>query len=209
MRLCTLGAVFGAYLVINARHANAPFMSVIPLTTAGPLTFITRTSSIVCQLHHPRQQKLQILEKIRLDSRGKQIKAVSVNILAKSTRCTIRVHCPRPRCTRCTISPHRVPGVTTHQFLFAAGQLAQVWAQLSCAIGTRTSMPRWALGFAPWLLSVLVKQYPHFKMFGMKDLLSEGLLQLLHRHLKAVSFPRAHNGADNITESSPARCRWC
>ena len=45
MRLCTLGAVFGAYLVINARHANAPFMSVIPLITAsaGPLTFITKT----------------------------------------------------------------------------------------------------------------------------------------------------------------------
>ena len=45
MRLCTLGAVFGAYLVINARHAKAPFMSVIPLITAsaGPLTFITKT----------------------------------------------------------------------------------------------------------------------------------------------------------------------
>ena len=45
MRLCTRGAVFGAYLVINARHANAPFMSVTPLITAnaGPLTFITKT----------------------------------------------------------------------------------------------------------------------------------------------------------------------
>ena len=39
MRLCARGAVFGAYLVINARHANAPFISVIPLITAnaGPL----------------------------------------------------------------------------------------------------------------------------------------------------------------------------
>ena len=45
MRLCTRGAVFGAYLVINARYANAPFMPVIPLMTAnaGPLTFITKT----------------------------------------------------------------------------------------------------------------------------------------------------------------------
>ena len=44
MRLCTLGPVFGAYLVVNARHANAPFMSVIPLITAnaGPLTFIAK-----------------------------------------------------------------------------------------------------------------------------------------------------------------------
>ena len=41
MRLCTLGDVYGAYLVINARHANALFMSVIHLITAsaGPLTF--------------------------------------------------------------------------------------------------------------------------------------------------------------------------
>ena len=45
MTLCTLGAVFGAYLVINARHASALFMSVIPLITAnaGPLTFMTKT----------------------------------------------------------------------------------------------------------------------------------------------------------------------
>ena len=45
MRLCTRGAVLGAYLVINARHANALLMSVIPLITAdaGPLTFITKT----------------------------------------------------------------------------------------------------------------------------------------------------------------------
>ena len=44
MRLCTRGAVFGAYLVINARHATAPFTSVLPLITAnaGPLTFITK-----------------------------------------------------------------------------------------------------------------------------------------------------------------------
>ena len=45
MRLCTRGAVFGAYLVINARPANAPFVSVIPPITAnaGLLTFITKT----------------------------------------------------------------------------------------------------------------------------------------------------------------------
>ena len=43
MGLCTRGGVFGVYLVINGRHANVPFMSVIPLVTAnaGPLTFIT------------------------------------------------------------------------------------------------------------------------------------------------------------------------
>ena len=35
MRHCTCGAVFGAYLVINARHANAPFMSVTPLISAN------------------------------------------------------------------------------------------------------------------------------------------------------------------------------
>ena len=35
MRRCTRGAVFGAYLVINARHANAPLLSVIPLVTAN------------------------------------------------------------------------------------------------------------------------------------------------------------------------------
>ena len=45
MRLCTRGAVFGAYLVINAGYANAPFMSLIPLITAnaGLLTVITKT----------------------------------------------------------------------------------------------------------------------------------------------------------------------
>ena len=45
MRLFTRGAVFGAYLVINAPHANARFLSVIPLITAnaGLLTFITKT----------------------------------------------------------------------------------------------------------------------------------------------------------------------
>ena len=43
MRLCARGAVCGAYLVINTRHANAQFMSVIPLITANArsLTFIT------------------------------------------------------------------------------------------------------------------------------------------------------------------------
>ena len=43
--LCTRGAASGAYLVINARHDNAPFISVIPLITAnaGTLTFITKT----------------------------------------------------------------------------------------------------------------------------------------------------------------------
>ena len=45
MRLITRGAVLGAYLVINARHANAPFMFVIHVIAAqaGPRTFITET----------------------------------------------------------------------------------------------------------------------------------------------------------------------
>ena len=45
MKLCTRGAVLGAYLVINARHANAPFMLVILLITAnaGLFTVITKT----------------------------------------------------------------------------------------------------------------------------------------------------------------------
>ena len=45
MRLCGHGAVSEAYLMINAVHASAPFMSVTLLNTAsaGPLTFITKT----------------------------------------------------------------------------------------------------------------------------------------------------------------------
>ena len=45
MRLCTRGAVVGAYLVTNTRHVNAPFRPVVLLTTAnaGPVTFITKT----------------------------------------------------------------------------------------------------------------------------------------------------------------------
>ena len=45
MRLCTRGGVFGAYLMINTRHANAPLMSVSPPITAnaGLLKFITKT----------------------------------------------------------------------------------------------------------------------------------------------------------------------
>ena len=43
MRLCTLGAVFGAYFVINARHARAPFISVIPLITL-PTLALSRSS---------------------------------------------------------------------------------------------------------------------------------------------------------------------
>ena len=43
MKLCLRDAVFGAYLLIRTRRANAPFMFPRVTANAGPLTFITMT----------------------------------------------------------------------------------------------------------------------------------------------------------------------